>query len=235
MTTSFLCSLKLVKPNVLTICTIDNFIPIIYRDQRNNWQGFEVDILQSFAKKFGLKLEFNIAPFDGIWHLPKQGKCDIAAAGISISKKRCNEGAAFTEPYLFIKQSLLVKKANREELETLTDTKGKTLGIVPGTTGASYAQDHAPSGTQFAEFTDENTMLKALQHDKIDAVARGNPGNAYQAKQHKEYTLTGLEETDEKFALVVSDDNEFLLQQLNQHIQSLKNSGELEKLYKKWC
>jgi ABC-type amino acid transport substrate-binding protein len=195
---SVTAQLALVKPGTLTVSTIDNFIPVIYRDNNNAWQGFEVDILQTFAKQWRLKLEFKLAPFDGIWQLPKQGQCDIAAAGISVSKGRSREGAAFTEPYLFIKQSLLVKKVSEPELKD----EGKNLKILSQANEAIFQE-----------------------------IAR----ETYQIKKTSEFTIAELEDTDEKFALVVADHNSTLLALLNQYIIALRESGELEKLYKKWC
>lgn len=179
-------SLNLLKPLQLTVCTIDNFAPIIFRDEQGQWQGVEVNILQSFAKCNKLKLEFKIAPFDGIWCLPAKGQCDIVAAGLSISHKHERDGAAFTEPYLFIEQSLLVKRVNKQESDG-------------------------------------------------DAIARGNSGKVYQAKKYPKFTLLELDDTDEKFALVVAEHNQLLLQLLNEHITKLRETGELQKIYEKWC
>jgi ABC-type amino acid transport substrate-binding protein len=178
---------NLVKTGVLTVSTIDNFRPIIFRGQNDEWQGFEVDVLQSFAKHLDLQLAMKIVTFDGIWTLPKQGQCDIAAAGLSIAKEHYQVGAAFTEPYLFIKQSFLVKNVENKEL---------TLAACPTKIGD-----------------------KALQQERIPP----------------EFTLVDSEDTDEKFALVVADDNPKLLALLNQHILSLRKAGELAKFYQRWC
>jgi|GEM_PF-2313864 len=129
---------SLVKPGILTVSAIDNFAPLIFRDPVLAWQGFEVDILEAFAAKFKLKLNFQLTPFDGIWQKPCLGESDIAAAGISISRIRCDEGAAFTEPYLFMQQSLLVKKTEQAELKNLA--------------GAHYIEQAAPKSRLIQEF-----------------------------------------------------------------------------------
>jgi len=190
--------LTLVKPGILTVSAIDNFMPVIYRDKNKAWQGFEVDILQTFAKRYRLKLEFKIAPFDGIWYLPKQAQCDIAAAGIAVSKRYGLEGVAFTEPYLFIRQSFLVKK--------IDDLKFKDQ--------------------------DKNSKIFSQANEvALQAFSR----KAHASKKPSEFTIVEQDDTDEKFALVVADDNPSLLALLNQHIIALRDSGELEKLYTKWC
>ena len=190
--------LTLVKPGILTVSAIDNFMPVIYRDKNKAWQGFEVDILQTFAKRYRLKLEFKIASFDGIWYLPKQAQCDIAAAGIAVSKRCGLEGVAFTEPYLFIRQSFLVKK--------IDDLKFKDQ--------------------------DKNSKIFSQANE---VALRAFSRKAHASKKPSEFTIVEQDDTDEKFALVVADNNPSLLALLNQHIIALRDSGELEKLYTKWC
>lgn len=224
----------LIQPGVLQIATLDNFVPMIFQDEHNNWQGYEVDILTAIANQLHLKLAFAVYPYEGIWTLPKQKKADIAAAGISITEQRIRDGAAFTEPYLAIKQSLLVKKEQEAEINSLEDTANKKVGIVPGTTGAAYASKHAPEGADLKKFNNEQEMLQALERDRIDAIARGEPGNRFQVKQHPEYTLTGIAGQAERFAFAIADTNQPLLNILNYHIQQLQKSDTLQQFYKRW-
>lgn len=226
--------LPVLKSGTLQIATLANFVPLIFQNERGQWQGFEVDLLTHIAKNLGLTLQFQVFPYEGIWTLPKKRQCDIAAAGISIMEARIKQGAAFTEPYLFIKQSLLVKQEQQEEIKNLDDLQNKTVGIVPGTTGAENALKHAPESAKIKTFANENEMLNAFERDQIDAISRGEPGNRYQAKQNRDYVITGLSGGEEQFALAVADDNPVLLNILNQQIQQLKNTKVIETIYRKW-
>ena len=69
------------------------------------------------------------------------GKCDIAAAGMTITEER-DKVIDFSDPYFNATQALLVKKgAGYDSLESLD---GKTLGVQVGTTGQDYADENAP-------------------------------------------------------------------------------------------
>lgn len=195
---SAISQLALVKPGILTVSAINNFVPVIYQDKNKAWQGFEVDILQTFAKRYRLKLEFKNAPFDGIWYLPKQAQCDIAAAGIAVSKRYGLEDVAFTEPYLFIRQSFLVKKIDN------------------------------------LKFKDQEKNSKILSQANEVALQTFS-GKAHASKKSAEFSIIELDDSDEKFALVVAEANLSLLTLLNQHIIALRDSGELARLYTKWC
>ncbi len=94
------------------------------------------------AKKLGVEQAIVDTPFEGIKSGQdlSTGKCDIAAAGMTITDER-KKAILFSLPYFDATQALLVKSDST--VATLADLKGKKLGAQAATTGLDYAKSKA--------------------------------------------------------------------------------------------
>ena len=72
--------------------------------------GYEIEVLQHFAKEYGYKLEFATMTFDGILPGIVSGKYDIGAGGMTITKERA-QSVDFSESYLTVDVVMVVKAA----------------------------------------------------------------------------------------------------------------------------
>ncbi|MBQ2021353.1 MAG: ABC transporter permease subunit, partial [Peptococcaceae bacterium] len=72
--------------------------------------GYEIEVLQHFAKEYGYKLEFATMTFDGILPGVVSGKYDIGAGGMTITKERA-QSVDFSESYLTVDVVMVVKAA----------------------------------------------------------------------------------------------------------------------------
>ena len=70
--------------------------------------GYEIEVLQHFAKEYGYKLEFATMTFDGILPGVVSGKYDIGAGGMTITAERA-KSVDFSESYLTVDVVMVVK------------------------------------------------------------------------------------------------------------------------------
>ena len=77
--------------------------------------GYEIEVLQHFAKEFGYRLEFISMTFDAILPGVVSGKYDIGAGGMTITEERA-QSVDFTESYLTVDVVMVVKAT--EDAET---------------------------------------------------------------------------------------------------------------------
>ncbi len=101
-------------------------------------EGFEYELISRFAKDYGLRTKFVIADsIEEVIELVQKGEVDIAAAGITQTKKR-ERSLLFTSPYFESEQSVACKqsyKINKED--DLTNLK---IIIPPNTSYADTLQ-----------------------------------------------------------------------------------------------
>ncbi len=117
------------KPGTLQVCLYAGFAPFAYKEG-GLWKGWDVDYLRAFASANRLEFEAVEQPqFEDIWLRPGEGKCDIAASGISDTADRrtavSSEGCWSTN-YYGVVRAFLVRKPDLASLTRVEDLRGKT-------------------------------------------------------------------------------------------------------------
>src|SRR5262245_21613857 len=91
---------KLIKAGSITTCTHLPYPPFQSKDASGKVVGFDVALVDLVAAKLGVKQEIVDTPFEGIKSGQdlNTGKCDIAAAGMTITDER-KKVLDFADPY----------------------------------------------------------------------------------------------------------------------------------------
>ena len=103
---------------VLRVCYRDESPPFSYFNSRDEFVGFDVEMVNSLAGGLGLKPEFVPLPaFFGGEHLAERldsGYCDMVISRPAVSMARLGK-VAYTEPYLDLTMAFLVEDHRRRE------------------------------------------------------------------------------------------------------------------------
>lgn len=223
----------------LSVCSYAEFTPISYGDG----EGYEADLVRSIARSWDVEVTFTPTEvFDGIWMLPSDPaqECDIAIGGITPTDERKAQGAVFSPTTATFSQSLLVRRADFDSGK-ITDYPSfagtdMVIGVVPGTTGESYAQQRAEEAglppTVLRQYPSEAELLVALRDGEIDAIARGQIGNEYQESQEPSVVTIARRSFGEGFAISVDPANAELQAALAQAIAQATKDGTVG--YPEW-
>ena len=79
--------------------------------------GYEVEVLQHFAKEYGYKLEFISMTFDAILPGVVAGKYDIGAGGMTITEERA-QSVDFSDSYITVDVVMVVRAEEEAALQT---------------------------------------------------------------------------------------------------------------------
>jgi len=222
-----------IKSGQLTVCTHLPYEPFQY-NQGGKTVGFDVDLMDLVAKDLDLEQTIVNTPFETIetGQAMATGKCDIAAAGMTITEER-DKVIDFSDPYFNATQALLTKKgAGYDSLESL---EGKTLGVQIGTTGQEYADDNAPEGVELKVFEDLALLLEAVKSGSIDAAINDNTVLIGYAEQNPDTEMTVEFDTGEQYGFGVAEgENDELLDAVNKAFADAHEDGTYEKLFKKY-
>jgi polar amino acid transport system substrate-binding protein len=225
---------KLVKSGTLTTCTHLPYAPFQF-EQGGRTVGFDVDLIDSVAKKLGVKQSIVDTPFEGIKSGQdlNTGKCDIAAAGMTITAER-KQVIDFSKPYFDATQAMLVKAG--KGYASLDDLKGKTVGVQSGTTGKDYIDAKKPAGVKMVEFEDLATEQQGLATGQIDAAVNDLPvWLDYTKKNPGKFEVSAKFDTGEQYGFgIKKDGNPKLLAAVNQVLDKAKADGTYDTLYEKW-
>ncbi len=224
---------NIVKEGNLTVCTHLPYEPFQYKES-GEIVGFDVDLMDLVAKDLGLTQSIVNTPFETIetGQAMNTGKCDIAAAGMTITEERA-EVMDFSDPYFDATQALLVKKgAGYDSLDALS---GKTLGVQIGTTGEQYAKDNAPEDVELKVFEDLALLTTAVKSGSIDAGINDNSVLYDYVDQNPDTEVSTEFDTGEQYGFAVAKDkNDELLKSVNDVLASAKDDGTYDELFKKY-
>jgi polar amino acid transport system substrate-binding protein len=228
-------SVQLISEGKLTVCTHLPYAPFQSNDDSGKTVGFDVDMMDLVAKKLGVEQAIVDTPFEGIKSGQDMatGKCDIAAAGMTITDER-KKAILFSEPYFDATQALLV--ANGSSIKTLADLKGKKLGAQSSTTGLDYAnKEKDANGYEIVEFQDLASETQALLTGQVDAAINDLPVWSEAIKQNPGKGAIATQfDTGEQYGFGMKLGNEALKKVVDETITSSKSDGTYDALFKKW-
>ena len=238
-------------PGKLTVCTYGGFAPVCYKDKDKGLTGLDVVFLEKFVgwlktdRGLDLSIDLKEHDFDGIWTLPGEGACDIAAAGIQRRDNRpVGEYASWSDSYFHVQRSLLVRATDKEAFDKYETVAGKKIVVTKGSTADLDAHARYPLCLKTIEFVDQYVtsesdaqavIVELLKGGKIDAFGEGDVSNSYLAEKYGagDLALADIHDiagTDkETFNFVTRNASSGLLEQLNIFIKDKKGSYPLGK------
>ena len=217
---------------VLTICTYTEFAPFSYED-RGDIVGTDISLLREFAAKTNLGIKIIKRGFPGLWETPSDVDCDVAAAGMmEYEERRLGRNAVWSDPYLLVRRSLLIRRSDSEILRGPEDFKGKTIVVTP-TSSADIDADlrYKPLGATIIPLVpSQDEIVSQLLSGEIDAFGEGDVSNEYLAgkylDEHRERLLVLTDvhsmETPELIRFAVRSVDEKLPAAINEFLREIE-------------
>ena len=216
------------KKTTLVMATNAEFPPYEYRDG-DQIVGIDAEIAQAIADDMGLELVIEDMQFDSIVPAVQSGKADIGIAGMTVTEDKL-QNIDFSIPYTTSTQVVIV--TNDSPITSPADLEGKTIGVQLGTTGDQYSSEIADATIE--RYNKGFEAVQALGQNKIDAVIIDRePARAFVA-DNEGLKILDEDYTVEDYAIAVAKDNQELLEQVNNSLTKLKDSGKLQEIIDKY-
>jgi polar amino acid transport system substrate-binding protein len=148
--------------------------PYAYADANGNLTGEAPEVLRYVMQQQGVPaLEGVLTEFSALIPGLTAKRIDAAAAGMSLTVKRCQQ-VLFGDPEYTNGEGFIVKKGNPKNLHSYKDVAANPASkLIVG--NASVQKEYAAAAgvkpEQLVELADLPTMMAALQGDRGDAVA----------------------------------------------------------------
>lgn len=223
-----------ISAGILTICTYTEFAPFSYVDG-GDIVGTDISFLREFAEEMGLGVEIVKRDFAGLWETPGKGDCDVSAAGMMEYEDRyLGPNAVWSDPYMLVTRSLLVRRSDLEILRGPEDFVGKKIVVTP-TSSAHIDGDlrYKPLGATIIPFVpSQDEIVSQLLSGEVDAFGEGDASNEYLAGKYLDehggrlLALTDVHtmENPELLRFAVRSVDERLPAALNEFIRNTKRS-----------
>ena len=212
------------------------FAPFESLNEKNEVQGFDVDLMNAMAKAGNFKVEYKHQPWDSLFAALKNGDVDILASAVTINEER-KQTMAFTDPYFEITQVILVPK--NKEIKSVEDLKNaKKVGVVTGNTGdTAVTKILGNNSEKIARFENVTLVIKELENGGLDAVVSDSAvvGNYVKNNSDKGFTMVAVPDFEvEHYGLAVRKGDEATLKMLNDALKEVRANGEYDKIFNKY-
>lgn len=210
------------------------FLPFELRLPDGSWVGFDVDMMQAFAKDLGVQVEFLDTKWDGIIPSLMAGKFDLIVSGMTITPERA-QVVLFSEPYYKAGLKLLLKPDLASSIKTLSDFDKKTfrLAVKQGTTGDIFASKEFKH-VQIIKLESESDAANSVILGKADGFLYDKPFVDLFTVLHKDKVLA-LPETlsNEVFGVAARPKDRDLIEAFNKFLAKWKATGGYDATIKR--
>jgi polar amino acid transport system substrate-binding protein len=232
-------SMETHSAGTLTIATDKPaYPPYFENDEPENGEGFESAVGYAIGKQLGYpkaKVKWTVEPFDSSY-APGPKNFDFDLNEISITPVR-EKAVDFSAPYYEANQAVVAlegsEAAKAKSLAELKDTK---IGVQINTTSLSAVDEEIEPSSKPEVFNSSGDVVTALKNGQVEAVVVDLPTALYlTAAQVENATIVGQfgKSEGEAWGALLGKGSS-LTACVSGAIESLEESGELEKITQRW-
>ena len=230
----FVLGAKTTHADTIKIVSDTAYAPFEFKDSDQTYKGIDVDIINEVAKREGWDVDMTFPGFDAAVNAVQSGQADALMAGTTITDARKK---LFTFSDSYYDTAVVVYTRGNAKISSYKQLKGKTIGVKNGTASQSFLKDNQEKyGYTIKTFDTSDLMNNSLDAGSIDAAMDDEPVVQYAIKQGKDYAINMDGEKVGSFAFAVKKGSqyEYLIDEFNEGLASMKEDGTYDAIMKKW-
>jgi polar amino acid transport system substrate-binding protein len=230
---------KISRTGVLTAGARPTSIPFAFINDKNEWIGFSIDLLEAIRARLEKKLakrikleKKEVTPETRI-PLMVSRAIDVECASTTYTRAR-DEIVDFSISFFFTGTQLLVKRGSG--IKSLADVAGKRVGVLRAAPGEKALRASQPKA-DVVTFQDAPAAFLALDQGRIVAFAWDGillAGLVAKARNTKDYDVVGGFFSKDPYSCMVPENDSKWRDFVNHTFMELIDSGKFFELYEKW-
>ncbi|PYD13508.1 MULTISPECIES: ABC transporter substrate-binding protein [Pseudomonas syringae group] len=236
------------KNKELVNVLMESYPPFSFLNDKNELDGFDVDVAKAVAQKLGVKLRLETPSWDVIAAGHWSGRYDICVCSMTPSKAR-SEVFNFPVEY-YASPAVIVVNATEDRIHSAKDLSGKKVGLTSASSYESYlnknlvidgAEDkplqYPFEDVQIAPYDNDNVAFQDLglgAGKRLDAILTNLVTAKPRLDQDKRFKLAGEPLYEEPNSVAIEKDDPEWDAKVRQVFAELKSDGTLSKLSQKW-
>lgn len=216
----------------LVMATSADYFPYEYHDTsggKDQIVGFDIDIAKQITKDLGYELEIKDMDFNGLLPALQTGRVDFVMAGMTPNPERL-KNADFSSIYYEAKNTIVSKKGS--SLKTPADLKGKKVGVQLGSIQEEEAKKM--EGVTVVPLNKIPEIVQEIKSNRIDAAIIEDTVAKGYTSTNADLEFTTIPNTEAAGSAVAFPKGSKQVDAFNKALQKLKDSGDIDKLIKKW-
>lgn len=220
--------------NELTVGVDGAYAPFESQTSHGDLVGFDIEIIQSLAKKMGVQIKILNTPWEGLFSQLASGDRDILISAITITEER-KKSMDFSDAYFNAVQLIAVPQ--QSSVKSFADLKGLSIGVQTGTTGDEVVSKQlGKTNPLIKRFEGMPLTLQELSNGGVDAAIGDNGVVAHFLKNNdsKLKTVSDPLFSQESYGIAVKKGNTELLAKINKALAEIKQDGTYDRIYKSY-
>ena len=204
---------------------------LIASDNKNHFSGFDADLLNEICKRIHATCVYKpMTSFKGLFDSVLNGSVDLGIGGITITPER-EDNYLFSLPYLKSTASYMTRYG--ENIHSLDDIRGKTIGAAEGTIFPRMAAYQFGNSVTIRTFDTLSQMLIALADHNIDVILLDGQNAIYwEANSNNIYQTVGKPiSTGLGYGFIANQNAKEIILQINQALLGMEGDGSYLKIY----
>lgn len=220
---------KIQSEKVMNVGIEGAFPPFNYFNDKNQLEGFDVDITNEMASRMGVKANFIATPWDSILAGLLSKKYDIIISSMTITDER-KEKVDFTQPYYRTGAQLFVP--DNSTIQDPTKLQGVKIGVSIGTT---FEQKADELGAEMVTYKSDLLTFEDMKNGRVEGVITDKVVGAAIIKE-KGYPFQTVGDLlySEEVGIALNKNEEAFREEINKHLKDMMEDGTYEKISQKW-
>jgi ABC-type amino acid transport substrate-binding protein len=222
---------------VFTVATDASYPPFSAVDENGNLFGFEIDLAEEIARRWGVRAGFENIAYDALLGTLISGRDDAVISAFAPQPGRTKE-VSFTRSY-FVGGTVAVVRAAEGEGpgdDPLKWAAGKTLAVEHGAGGDALARQwmRRTTGITLLPYPTAGDALQTVESAVADAALVDAVSAYVFLLDNPSLKLAGPPLEPEPYTIAVSARSHTLFRELERALEAMEADGTLPALRVKW-
>ena len=238
---------KIMSSKTLKVATDANWPPQSFINDKNEMDGFDVDVAREIAKRLGTEVEFITPSWDIITAGNWNGRWDMHVGSMTPTKQRATK-LSFPAIYYYTPAAVGVHKDSK--ITKISELSGKKVGTGTGTTFELYLQQDLTidaAGAPTFNFQIDKSVIKSYETStialddlrlgdgvRLDGVVSSLPVFLEAIKNGYPIKVLGDPIFYEPLAVTIDLGDSELNSKIASIVAAMQDEGVLSEMSKKW-
>lgn len=228
---TFGLGLTAAQADTLTVGAYPANPPWEFKNEQDEFEGFEVDMIREIADRLGMELEISDMGFQALFAATSSGRIDLAISTITITNERL-ENQSFTQGYYDADLSLVTRQGR---LEGLDEMQGQPIGAIAASTGERWINANTEEfgfGEMRTYPTQQGLLLDVLA-GRIAGAIGDVTGFVFAAQEMPDLHIAEIIPTGDRYGMMLPKGSDLLVP-INDVISEMKEDGTMAEIYERW-
>lgn len=205
--------------------------PWEFKNENNQFEGFEVDMITEIAARLDMDLDIADYGFQALFAATSSGRIDLAISTITITNERL-ENQSFTQGYYDADLSLVTRQGR---LDSLAEMAGQPIGAIAASTGERWINANtAEYGFgEMRTYPTQQALLLDVLAGRIAGAIGDVTGFVFAAQEMPDLHIAEVIPTGDRYGMMLPQGSP-LLEPINDAISAMKEDGTMAAIYERW-